>query len=114
MKMLPGPATCELTGTIGHETYHRTRFGKIVSKKLTRYRIPSEDFLRNKALLGNLTYAWGVTLTAPQRTAWTAYSLHKPGSIKCGVPQFISGYTWFIKVNLPRLRAGLPIQLLPP
>jgi len=81
---------------------------------MKRWRIPSAEFLREKAFLSAVAYAWAAVLTAAQRMAWTSYSASHPIKNECGTVLWGSAYTWFQKYNLPRVRSGLQIALIPP
>jgi len=114
MKYSPGPGACYLKGSVGQYTFRRTRYGSIVTLKMKRWRIPSAEFLRRKALVSAVAYAWAGVLTAGERIAWATYSATHPIKNECGTMLWGSGYTWFQKYNLPRVGSGLPIALIPP
>jgi len=113
-KYSPGPGACLISGSVGRTTFTHTRFGSIFKAKMVRYRIPTQEFLRQQSLLSYVAYAWAMVLTPAQRMAWVSYCATHVRRDRCGNVLVYGPYTWFMKHNLPRVRAGLPLDLLPP
>lgn len=55
-----------------------------------------------------LTQRWSVTLTDDQRNAWGLYAQSVPVT-KRGDTMNLSGFNWYIALNVPKVQAGLTV-----
>jgi hypothetical protein len=57
----------------------------------------------------DLVINWKGALTSPQREAWNTYAFNTPTLNKLGEPTHKTGQQMYLRGNIPRLQAGLPL-----
>lgn len=104
--ILPGSGTAQ-SGKVGGTVYSRNRYG---SYARARVNVTNPATARQTAIrtyFGNLSKAWRSSLTAAQRTAWTAWSGGTNWINRLGAPIVLAGNAAYVACNTLRLQLGL-------
>jgi len=114
MAKVVGPLhSSEARGSIGALTYNTWRGISTVKTRCPPTPRDSDDQIAIRALTRACTVAWQAATDA-QRTTWNDYAVDHPDIDWTGNPKRISGYNWFVRINVRRQLLELPIDPLPP
>jgi len=97
------------SGSIGGTTLSHNRGGMYMRARTIPVN-PDTSFQNVvRAQLANLVNRWANTLTSVQRDAWNTYALNTPLTGPLGDPRNVGGIGMYIRGNVPRAVAGLPL-----
>ena len=102
-----------ISGTIGSTTFVHTGASKVVRRRPNKTDAQSPKQLLQRVRLRVVQNLWP-TLTAAQRQAWITHALIFSASNRLGVQRPISGWQYFLKINLLQLSADLTLTIIPP
>lgn len=99
----------QASGSIGGNTLSHNRGGLYMRARTVPVNpnTPAQAVVR--AQLNNLVNRWANILTAVQRDAWDTYALNTPLTGPLGDPRNVGGIGMYIRGNVPRAVAGLPL-----
>lgn len=114
MVILDGPIV-EINGKQGNTSWRADQCGQHAQALTWKRTYSSEkQHLVNCAFLRCIR-AWKYNFAdAAQRQTWWWYSITHTHTNKKGQVIQLTAYSWFLKINLPRVLAGLPILLTAP
>jgi len=103
------PVYSDARGSVAGLTYSRNRGGLYTRARVvvTNPNSTRQQDIRNA--MSQLSEYWLTGLTADQRTAWSNYAANVQVRDKLGALIHISGQNHFLRSNLPRQQASLPI-----
>lgn len=114
MAKVVGPLySSEARGSIGALTYNSWRGIATVKSRCPKEPRDSEAQLATRELTRQCTIIWK-TLTLAQATLWNNYSDTHLEPDWTGHPKHLTGYNWFIRINVRRLEFGSLIETVPP
>jgi hypothetical protein len=97
-----------INGSIGSDTFAKTRYGYVIKKKPIPTNRNSPGQAETRANMKSLVSYWKVTMTKASSEAWNhAAALHKRSAWGQGFS--LSGTNLFCGVNVLRMKAGLAI-----
>ena len=102
-----------ISGTLGSTTFVHTGASKVIRRRPNSTDRQSPKQLAQRVRLRVVQNLWP-TLTPNQRQAWVTHALIFTASNRLGVQRPISGWQYFLKINLLQLSAELPPVLQPP
>lgn len=116
MAVVVGPLhSSEARGSVGSLQYNtwrgrstvRTRSGPAIEDQYTDARV------NLRGLTAVATAEWQA-MTDAERAAWTIYANEHTNHDWTGSPKRITGYNWFVRINVRRQLAGTGIEIVPP
>lgn len=107
--MLVGGMLTQMSGSLGGITASHNRGGLYLRARAIPVNpaTPQQETVRQATSF--LTDAWNNTLTAAQREAWTVYADNVPIANKLGNVGNIPGLAMYVRSNVPRIQAALPV-----
>lgn len=108
-----GPYITELAGSVGGFTFLRNASGPIVKLRSNPTVNPSPDQSVYQTNLAKLVAYWP-TLSGANKDLWDAFALAHDHTTPWGETRTLSGYQWFISVNLNMLFMERSILSSPP
>ena len=102
-----------ISGTIGTTTFVHTGASKVIRRRPNKTDPQSPKQLLQRVRLRVVQNRWP-QLTAAQRQAWITRALIFTATNRLGVQRPISGWQYFLKINLLQLSAALPLVDAPP
>jgi len=103
----------EARGSVGSLTYNTWRGISIVKARAGPATQYSDDQVALRALTALATASWQ-SITEAQRNAWRHYANEHTDIDWTGNPQRITGYNWYIRINVRRQLVGEAIEITPP
>lgn len=110
----PGPMIAEARGKIGGLIFSRNGGGLYVKSWAAPTNPMSTRQTDVRMDFANLVDDWEARLTSGERTDWNDWAEMNPIINRLGEQITISGLNWFIRMNAPRLQAGLVVVDTPP
>ena len=101
------------TGKIGNVVYQRNRFGPISYPWFTPANSRTFAQLHIRATFGSVSTRWG-TLTEEQRLSWCVAGKQKKTRRRLGLCWPLTGFNYFVKVNVVLAYRGQAQTDLPP
>lgn len=113
-KVLFGAMMVDARNKLGGQVFSKNKAGSFIRRKVSpaQPRTAAQSAIR--AGLTSLAKAWGGTLTADQRSAWTAFAKNTPSRDQFGNAVQLTGEQLFIKLNNAILYAGATLIADPP
>lgn len=113
-KLVLSPLLAAASGSVGTLTVSRNHYGYFWRERVT----PTNTFTTLRAVVRSRFAAaaayWRDRLTVRSRARWRAFARVVPTTNRIGNRIWLSGYGWFMKINVPRRRWNLPYITLPP
>ena len=108
------PVFSQASGSIAGIVYSRNAGGMYIRSRAnpTNPNTPNQQVVRDA--MRTLTDYWTNTMNVDEREDWNTYAFNTPTLNKLGEPTHKTGQQMFIRGNIPRLQAGLPIAVLAP
>jgi len=114
MAKVVGPLhSSEARGSVGSLTYNTWRGISIVKARAGPTTQYSDDQVALRALTALATASWQ-SITDAQRDAWRQYASEHLDSDWTGNPKRLTGYNWYVRINVRRQLISLAIEVLPP
>ncbi len=104
----------EARGALGGLVYGSWRGVSFVRTKVTPATQNTARQIAIRGFAASITDAWKNLFTDTDRRAWDTYAESHTLSDWTGSPKRLSGYNWFMKINVPHLDCGGPGVLVPP
>jgi len=107
------PGVTKLAGSIGGVTYQRNAFGNTIKQRSNFAKIPTAlqaGYQRNMALL----ISYWPTLSQANKDLWNTFSINHLHTTPWGKSKNLSGYQWFLSINLNILILSGTILSTPP
>lgn len=108
-----GPYITELAGSVGGFTFLRNASGPIVKLRSNPTVNPSPDQIPYQTSLAKVVAYWP-TLSQANKEDWDTFAAAHDHTTQWGETKILSGYQWFISINLYRLLFSLAILPSPP
>lgn len=89
----------EARGAVGAQVYNTWRGLHIVKTRSGPTITQSADQLALRAITAQYSQRWA-TLTDSQRNAWSSFANSHPDTDWTGHPKRLSGFNWFIRINV--------------
>src|SRR5690606_20282519 len=102
------------SGSVGGLTLSHNAGGLYLRARRTPVNPSSLQQQAVRNAMAILTSAWGNVLTESQRQGWTTYGQNTPRTGKLGDQIVLSGISWYVACNVPRLQAGMTRVDAPP
>lgn len=107
--LISSPVIAAGSGSIAGLTASHNRGGLYLRARAVPTN-PNSSFQQNvRGYLSTLVNRWTSTLTAAQRLAWTAYADNTPVFNALGAQITLTGQQMYLRGNVPRLQAALPV-----
>ena len=100
-------------GKIGNVVWQRNRYGAISYPWFTPANPRSRAQLHIRATFGSVSTRWS-TLTEPQRVSWCVAGKQKKTRRRLGLCWPLSGFNYFVKINVALAYRGQAQTDLPP
>ena len=114
MAKVTGPLhSSEARGAVGSLTYNSWRGLSTVKARSGPLVTMSDDQRALRALTAACTVLWQAA-TQATRDGWNIYALNHPDTDWTGLDKRLSGYNWFIRINVRRQLVGQAILSTPP
>jgi hypothetical protein len=107
--LFKSPTITQASGSVGGATYSHNRGGLYIRSRTVPVNPNTAPQQTVRTQLANLTNRWANTLTAVQRDSWNTYALNTPLVGPLGDPRNVGGIGMYIRGNVPRAIAGLPL-----
>lgn len=108
-----GPLVTELAGSIGGVTFLRNASGPIAKLRTNPTVNPSPDQSTYQTNLAKCVSYWP-SLSQANKDLWDAFALAHDHTTPWGDIKTLSGYQWFLSVNLNLLLIGYLVNPVPP
>lgn len=108
--LFTSPVYSQASGSIAGITYSHNRGGMYTRARVTPTDPSSERQQTVRAAMGVLAPYWGETLSGAQRAVWDLYADNVPWINPLGETIFLTGQQHFLRVNIPRIQAGIAIK----
>jgi hypothetical protein len=95
----------QMSGSLGGVTAGHAKGGMYLRARSVPVNPASTYQQQVRAAVASLSQAWGTSLTPVQRAAWNAYGSNVSTTNSVGDTIFLSGQSWYIACNTPRLQA---------
>jgi hypothetical protein len=105
--LIKSPVIASGSGSVAGLTLAHNRAGLYFRGRSIPVNPSSTYQVAIRAIFGNLSTAWGGTLTAAQRAAWETYAANVPIIGKLGDTLYLTGQQMYIRCNSARMQAGL-------
>lgn len=99
----------QASGSVGGMTASHNKGGMYLRARATPVNPSSSAQVAIRNYMSQLTTRWQETLTQANRDAWTTYAGNVLLPDRLGESRNVGGLGMFIRGNVPRLQAGLPI-----
>lgn len=109
--LFKSPVYSQASGSIAGITYSRNAGGMYTRARAvpTNPNTVAQQAIKNA--MAQLVVLWTETLTAGQRESWETYAFNTPTLNRLGEATHKTGQQMFLRGNVPRLQAGLPVAL---
>ncbi|MEA3368049.1 MAG: hypothetical protein U9R68_08050 [Planctomycetota bacterium] len=109
MALIRYPEGQQRSGRAGGTVYAHNRGGPYI--RSASIPVNPQTSLQNavRGYLTSLANAWHSVLTQAQRDAWDQYAANVPVTNRLGMLIYLTGQNQYIRSNVPRLQAGLPV-----
>lgn len=97
------------SGSLGGMTFSHNRGGLYIRSRTVPVNTATARRTQIKSAFSTVVAAWTGTLTALQRGDWETYAAGTPVPDAFGDPQTLTGQAMFIRNNVPRIQAALPL-----
>lgn len=112
--VLLGGGILDKRGSVGGDTYSRSKFGATVRAKTSPIN-PKTNFQgQARCRLQGVSNMWSQVLTEIERMQWNAFALLNPQTNVFGQTSYLSGQQWFSKLSVNILQVGGTIVTTPP
>lgn len=108
-----GESITEYAGSIGGVTFLRNASGPIAKLRSNPPVNPSPDQSTYQGNMAKLVAYWP-TLSQPNKDLWDAYAVAHDHTTPWGETKTLSGFQWFLSVNLSRLLRNYSVLPSPP
>jgi hypothetical protein len=97
---LLGGGITDMRGSVGGNTYSRSRFGVTVRAKTSPIQPRTSHQRFSRGQLSNATNRWSQVLTQVERDQWNAFAITQPQTNRFGQISYLSGQQWHNKLNV--------------
>ena len=104
-----GGGVVDMRGSIGGNTFSRTRSGSVVRARSNPINPQSPAQVAQRLRMSAANTAWS-GMTAAQRVAWETYAANVPVTNAMGEVVYNTGQNWFIGSATARLEAGQGVE----
>lgn len=112
--LFKSPVYSQVSGSVAGLTYSHNAGGMYVRARVIPTNPNSEAQQAVRDALREITNFWTVGLTAPERAAWDTYAFNTPTLNRLGEATTKNGQQMYIRANVSRLQAGLPLANVAP
>lgn len=96
-----------MSGSQGGVTASRNRYGTYFRQRAIPVNPNTAQQQSVRSYFASVSAAWNAALSNAQRTAWTDYADATPVTDAIGQEIVLTGYSMYLKCNVPRLQVGL-------
>jgi len=96
------------SGSLGATVYSHNRYGQYMRARSTPVNPQSARQQAVRQAIRSLTTGWSQVLTGGQRANWNGYAEFVPWKNHLGDEIYLTGLSWYVRGNVPRVIAGLP------
>jgi hypothetical protein len=100
-----GGGVTGMSGSIGGSTYARNRFGYYLRPRTKPVNPNSTRQSAIRLYMKYYTERWHDTLTPTNRSQWNTYAASVPVKNRLGETVYLTGFNWYIAVNIVRAQA---------
>lgn len=104
--VLFGNGVADMRGSVAGNTFSRNRGGAYIRNRVVPLNPGSNPQNHIRQSVSNFAKAWGATLTAAQRAAWTAFAAAWPVTNKLGATIVLTGEQMYVRLNTVIYNAG--------
>jgi len=108
------PVYSQASGSIAGIVYSRNAGGMYTRARAMPTNPNTDAQQAVRSAMAALVDQWSNVLTNTQRENWNTYAFNTPTLNRIGEPTHKTGQNMFIRGNIPRIQAGLPIAVAAP
>ena len=112
--LFTSPVFAQASGSVAGMVFSHGRAGMITRSRSTPTNPNTERQRIVRVALAVLAPYWGQTLSAAQRAGWNLYAANVAMTNALGATIFLTGQNHFLRINIVRIQAGIPIVLNAP